>query len=133
MKKGILCVIDFSASSMEALRWSIQMAQELNTHLTVLYTYRFLQPYGGEALEMKRKIEEEATKKLQELEKAVLINAGISYSVKTEVGFIADRAKDHAKKNVADLVVVGNKMSSVNKQSFDELVADIQMPLVIVP
>jgi nucleotide-binding universal stress UspA family protein len=133
MKKGILCVVDFSDSSREALRWSIQLAQELNTHLTVLYTYRLLQPYSGDALEMKRKIEEEASKKLQELEKEILLNAGVSYSLKTEVGFIADRAKDHAKKNGADLLVVGNKLSSANKQSFDDLVADIKMPLVIVP
>jgi nucleotide-binding universal stress UspA family protein len=133
MKKGILCVIDFSDSSKEALRWSIRLAQEVNAHLTVLYTYRFLQPYNGEALEMKRRIEEEAANKFAQLEKEILLGKGIDYSVKTEIGFIADRAKDHAKRNGADLLVVGNKLSSANKQSFDELVADIQMPLVIVP
>ncbi|HTH57224.1 MAG TPA: universal stress protein [Cyclobacteriaceae bacterium] len=133
MKKGILCVVDFSESSKEALRWAIQLAQELNSHLTVLYTYRFLPPYEGEALDMKRKIEDEASKKFADLEKEMLLNRGISYTVKTEVGFIADRAKEHAKKNTADLLVVGNKMSSVYKQSIDELVAHIHMPVVIVP
>ena len=133
MKKGILCVIDFSDSSKEALRWSIQLAQELHTHLTVLYTYRFLQPYSGEALEMKREIEEDATKKFAELEKEMLLGKGVKYSVKTEVGFIADRAKAHAKRNGADMLVVGNKLGATYKQSLDELAADIQMPLVIVP
>src|SRR5690242_3681315 len=117
MKKGILCVVDFSDSSKEALRWAIQLAQELNTHLTVLYTYRFLQPFSGEALEMKKEIEDDAAKKFAQLEKEMLLNKGVSYSVKTEVGFIADRAKDHAKKNGADLLVVGNKLNSSNKQS----------------
>lgn len=133
MKKGILCAVDFSDSSKEALRWAIQLAQELSCHLTVLYTYRFLQPYSGEALDRKRQIEEEATRKLAELEKEMLVNKGVSYSVKMEVGFIADRAREHAKTDGADLLVVGNKMGSANRQSFDELVADIHMPLVIVP
>jgi hypothetical protein len=46
---------------------------------------------------------------------------------------VANRAKDHVKRNGVDLLVVGQKMSASNKQSFDELVADLQMPLVIVP
>jgi nucleotide-binding universal stress UspA family protein len=133
MKKGILCVIDFSDSSKEALRWAIRLAQELDCNLTILYTYRFLQPYNGEAIEMKKKIEDDATKKFSTLEKELLIGSDVPYNFKMEVGFIADRAKDHVRRNGADFLVVGNKMSSINKQSFDELVADIQMPLVIVP
>jgi nucleotide-binding universal stress UspA family protein len=133
MRKGILCVIDFSDSSKVALSWAVQLSQELDTHLSILYTYRFLQPYSGEAIEMKRKMEAEAMQKFAALEKELLVGKGISYSFKIEVGFIADRARDHAKKTGADLLVVGNKMNSANKQSFDELVADIQMPLVIVP
>ncbi|MBI1766986.1 MAG: universal stress protein [Bacteroidetes bacterium] len=133
MKKGILCAIDFSASSKEALRWSINLAQKLNHHLTVLYTYRLLQPYNGEVVEMKRKIEDEALKKFSTLEKELLIDQGVSYDFKAEVGFVADRAKDHFKKNGVDLLVVGKKMNAINKQSFDELIVDLQMPLVIVP
>lgn len=133
MKKGILCAIDFSTSSKEALRWSIELAKKLNHHLTILYIYRLLRPYHGDVVDMKRKIEDEALKNFSELEKELLLNQGVSYDFKTEVGFVADRAKDHVKKNGVDLLVVGQKMNSSNKQSFDELVADLQMPLVIVP
>ena len=82
---------------------------------------------------MKKKIVDEALKNFSDLEKELLIGKGVSYEFKTEVGFVADRAKDHVKKNGVDLLVVGQKMSTSNKQSFDELVADLQMPLVIVP
>jgi nucleotide-binding universal stress UspA family protein len=133
MKKRILCAIDFSASSKQALLWSIDLAKKLNQPLTVLYIYRFLRPYNGEVVDMKKKIEDEALKNFSELEKELLIGQGVSYDFKTEVGFVADRAKDHVKKNGVDLLVVGQKMSTSNKQSFDELVADLQMPLVIVP
>jgi nucleotide-binding universal stress UspA family protein len=133
MKKGILCAIDFSASSKEALRWSIDLARKLNHHITVLYVYRLLQPYNGEVIEAKKKIEAEAIKNFSTLEKELLTGRGISYDFKTEIGFVADRAKDHVKKNGVELLVVGKKMSTINKQSFDELIADLQMPLVIVP
>src|SRR5215475_4968426 len=135
MNKGILCVIDFSNSSRDALRWAIMLTQELGCTLTILYTYRFLASsrHGGEAIEMKRKIEEDAEKKFKYLESELLIGKGIAYNFKIEVGFIADRAKNHLKKNGADLLVVGKAMDTANKQSIDELVADLQMPLVIIP
>lgn len=132
MKKGILCAVDFSASSKEALRWAIELARVLNRHLTVIYIYRLLAS-NGEAILAKRKIEEEAAANFSKFEKELLLNQGVSYDFKTEIGFVADRAKDHVKKSGADLLVVGKKMSSTNKQSFDELVAELQMPLVIVP
>jgi len=133
MKKGILCAVDFSVSSKEALRWSIDLARKLNHHLTVLYTYRLLRPYNGEVVEMKKKIEDEAFKNFSALERELLIGQGVSYDFKTEIGFVADRAKDHFKKNGVDLLVIGKKMNTINKQSFDELIADLQMPLVIIP
>jgi nucleotide-binding universal stress UspA family protein len=135
MNKGILCVIDFSDSSKDVLRWAVTLTQELGCTLSILYTYRFLKPYdhNEEAGEMKRKIETEAAKKFSQLESELLVGKGITYNFKIEVGFIADRAKNHIKKNGADLLVLGKKMDSINKQSFDELMADLQMPLVIIP
>ncbi|GHN00298.1 hypothetical protein WSM22_17870 [Cytophagales bacterium WSM2-2] len=135
MKKGILCIIDFSDASKEVLKWAVTLTQELGCTLTILYTYRFLKPYSkdGEVVEMKRKIEKEAAEKFSKLESELLVGKGISYSFKVEVGFIADRVNNHARKNGADFLVVGQKMDSVNKQSLDELVADVQIPLVIVP
>jgi len=133
MKKGILCAIDFSEASKQTLRWAVELAKRLDDHLTIIYTYRLLHPYNGEATELKKKIEEDAIKNFALLEKEQLIGKGVMYDFKTEIGFVADRAKDHVKRNGAGLLVVGKKMNSTNKQSFDELVAELQMPLVIVP
>ena len=132
MTNEVLCAIDFSDSSKEALKWSIRFAQKLNSHLTILYTYRIFK-HNGEAIIMKRKIEEEAIKNFSALEKEVLIGEGISYDFKTEIGFIADRVEDHVKKNNVSFLVISKNMTTQSKETLDELVAHLRAPLVIVP
>lgn len=133
MTKGIICTIDFSESSKEALRWSVTLAKLLKTNLTILYTYRLLNPYDGEAVEFRKNIEENARQKFSCLEKEVLDGSGVKYEFKIEIGFISNRVKDHAKKNGVSFLVVGGKMNSTDKESFDELVENIHVPLMIVP
>jgi nucleotide-binding universal stress UspA family protein len=133
MTKGIICTIDFSESSKSALRWSVSLAKLLKTRLTILYTYRLLNSHNGEAVEFRKKIEENARQKFSSFEKEVLEDCGVKYEFKIEVGFISNRVKDHVKKNGVSFLVMGNKMNSTNKESFDELAENLQVPLVIVP
>lgn len=133
MNKGVLCTIDFSESSMDALRMAMSLAQLLKSPLTILYPYRLLNTHNGEATDLKKKIEENAMRSFATLEKDILYGSGVSYEFKIEVGFISDRVKDYAKKNSVSFLVMGNKMNLSNKESFDELAEHLQMPLVIVP
>jgi hypothetical protein len=133
LDKGILCTIDFSESSKEALQWAVSMAKELNLHLTVLFAYRLVNNTISEGVEMKNQIEKDAHALFLELENNVLKSSGISYDFKTEVGFISNRVKDHVKKNGLSFWVIGNHMNQSTRESFDELALNIQVPLVIVP
>ena len=133
MTKGILCSIDFSESSKDALRWSVSLAKLLKTNLTILYTYRLLNSNNGEEVQLKKTIEENAVKSFASLEKEILMDEGIRYSFKVEVGFVSNRVKDYERKHGISFLVMGNKMNSNNKESFDELADSIQVPLVIVP
>jgi nucleotide-binding universal stress UspA family protein len=133
LTKRILCTIDFTESSKDALRVALSLAHLLNTHLTILYTYRLTNSYNGEAVEQKRKIEEAAYRNFSTVENELLQNDSVPYDFKVEVGFISNRVKDHAKKNGVSFLVMGNKMNASNKESFDELAAELQVPLLIVP
>jgi hypothetical protein len=133
MTKGILCSIDFSESSKEALRWSVSLAKLLKTNLTILYTYRLLNSSNGEVVQLKKRIEEEAIRSFAAIEKEILVPEGIRYSFKIEVGFVSNRVKDYDRKHGISFLVMGNKMNSFNKESFDELADSLQVPLVIVP
>jgi hypothetical protein len=88
---------------------------------------------NGEAVEIRKKIEEEARQNFAVLEKEVLAGSGVSYDFKVEVGFVSIRVKEYAKKNGVSFLVMGKKMNGTSKESFDELAANIQVPLVIVP
>jgi nucleotide-binding universal stress UspA family protein len=133
MTKGILCSIDFSESSKDALRWSVSLASLLKTNLIVLYTYRLVNSDNGEAVELKKRIEANAMSNFALLEKEILTNKGVNYAFKVEVGFVSNRVKDYARRNGVSFLVMGNKMNINNKESFDELAENVQVPLVIVP
>jgi nucleotide-binding universal stress UspA family protein len=133
MNKGILCNVDFSESSKEALKWAVDLAVLLKTHLTILYTYRLVNSHNGEAVTMKRQIEENALRNFALLEKEFLVGNSITYEFKIEVGFVSNRIDDYARKNSISMMVIGSKMNSDNKESFDELAGSIHVPLVIVP
>lgn len=129
----ILCAVDFSESSNRSLQWAVQMAQLLQAHLTILHTFRLIHPKGIEAMVMKRKKEEDAITNFTSLEKRMLEGKAVSYDFKTEVGFITDRIEDYSRKNSIHFLVLGNHLVETNKETFDELVKNIEIPLVIIP
>ena len=133
MTKEILCATDFSDSSKDALKWSIRLAKQLNSHLTILYTYRLFKQQGEVVIDMKKKIVEEAAKLFVAWEQEMLAGKGITYDFKSEVGFIADRVEEYAKKNSIGFFVMAKGMTVCNKETVDELLRNLQMPFVIVP
>jgi endonuclease IV len=131
MANGIVCTTDFSESSLGALKWSIESAKRLGAHLTILHTYRLNQ--NGEAISLKRKLDEEAIKNFAEVERQHLAGSGIRYNFKTEIGFVDDRVEEHLKSNKISFLVMGKGMSLHHKESFDDLLKQLQIPLVIIP
>ena len=133
MTKGILCTIDFSEASKEALRWSVSLAETLHSHLTILYTYRLFNSTGGDASDLKKRIESEANQQFSGFEKELLTGKKISYDFKVEVGFISNRVKDFSKKHELGFLVVGDRKRANNHETIEDLVKEIQVPLVILP
>ena len=134
MTKSILCAVDFSDASFHALRWAVAVARKFDAHLTVLNTYRLTQPGNGEeVIKMKRMIEEKATDLFLKIENDILKDQGISFDFKSEVGFVRDRVEDHARKKELLFFVIGKNSSVMNRESLNELIDRINIPLVIVP
>jgi K+-sensing histidine kinase KdpD len=133
MNNRILCTIDFSDSSKDVLKYAVKLSRQFNSHMTILYTYRLFSSANGEAIEMRKKIEEKARQNFSVLEEEILASSGVSYDFKIEVGFVSNRVREYAKVNSVSFLVMGKKMNGSSKESFDELAENIQVPLVIVP
>ncbi len=133
LTKAIICTIDFTESSKDALKWAVRLAALHKTHLKILFTYRLLNAHNGELAELKKKIEENAMKNFSALESEILKGRGVSYDFNVEVGFISNRIAEYVKNNGVSLLVMGKEMNGTDRESFDELVENIQVPLVIVP
>ena len=133
MAKTILCTIDFSPSSCQALKLAATLARDLKAHLTILYTYRLIRVRNEELFDSKKKIEEEAAKNFISLEKEFLMDMDISYDFKTEIGFVADRVEAYSKKTPIGFFVIDKKMSFDSKETFNELLENMKVPILIVP
>lgn len=132
MTQGILCATDFSEASRNVVMWSVRFAQSIQSHLTILYTFRIFKS-NGQAVEMKKKLFDDATRKFEVLEKELLASSGISYDFKIEIGFVGDRIEEHIKKNNVSFLVMGRDMSVDNRENFNELMDRLRKPLVIIP
>lgn len=123
---------DFTEASKDAVRCAVGMSKKLKSHLTILYAYRIFKQ-NGETVNLRKQMEEEASRNFKSLEKEILEGAGISYDCKAEIGFINNRVEDHVKKNKISFLVVNQEINNRNKESFDELMTKLKVTLVIVP
>jgi hypothetical protein len=115
------------------LKWAVSLAIQHKTHLTVLYTYRLSNSRNGEVMDLRKKIEENAALNFSILEDEIIKGKGVSYDFKAEVGFVSSRIADYVRKEGVSFLVMGREMNSSNRESFDELAENIQVPFVIVP
>jgi nucleotide-binding universal stress UspA family protein len=133
MPKSILCAIDFSESSLNALKWAADLSSKFNSHLTVLYPYRLLQTSKEDVLELKKKNIELATRKFASLENDYLNGKVMSFEFSPEVGFLTDRIEDHLRKNHILMMVIGKNMNSSSQENLDELINHVGVPVVVIP
>jgi hypothetical protein len=128
----ILCTLDFSDSSQNALRLGIMLAKQLNAHLTLLYTFRLIKMPLNEAVVFKKKMEQEANNNFSLVEKDYLKDSGLTYDFKSEVGFMVHRVEDLILKQHIDFLIIDKKLPG-NNEALDELISKVNVPIVLVP
>jgi len=133
MAKSILCPIDFSESSLHALRCAVDLSSRYNCHLAVLYPFRLIQTSKDEVLEAKKKNEEQAVVKFESLKSDYLNGKTLSFSFSPEVGFLSDRIEDHLRKNSILFMVIGKNMNASNQENLDDVLKHAHVPVVFVP
>ena len=133
MAKSILCAIDFSESSLHALKLAADLAARFNCHLTVLYPYRLIQANKEDIMQIKKKNEELAIRKFEALENDYLNGKVSSFDFTAEVGFLVDRIEEHLRKSPILMMVIGKNMNSSSQENLDDLINQVKVPVVVVP
>ncbi|MBL7856787.1 MAG: universal stress protein [Cyclobacteriaceae bacterium] len=138
MKDTILCAIDFSDASMNALKRAIQLAVCTNAHLSVLFSYRLIHTGQQDSVMVfKKKMEDEAIEKFKEIEKKLINGQDVSRGFITEIGFMSDNIERFVRKNPISMLVLSRSMcSNLNDHkgiSLEEFIGSINVPLLIVP
>jgi len=128
----ILCLIDFSDASQQALRWATKMAETTHAYLTVLYSYRLLES-KIEVIQKKKQTEVDALKKFLLWESEILNNKKIEYEFRSEVGFMADRVEAFVSQNPVRMLVIHKDMMKSSGETFQPVIDHLQVPLVLVP
>ncbi len=129
----VLCVIDFSASSENTLRSALQLATKNKARITVLHPYRLNQVVKKENLgKVKRDIDEEAALNFKKISH-VLKKGNISYDFRSEVGFLTDRVQEHLRRSNIKLLVMNKGLADVNREALNELIHQLEIPVIIVP
>ncbi len=133
-KGSVLSIIDFSPSSMQALKWASQAAGSLQSHLTILYPYRLNQLGRLEDVSvLKKNMDREAVQSFRDLAEPIVKDDGVSYDFRAEVGFVSDRVSFYSSKNEITMIVMSKTIASSNPEALNDLLGVIPVPLVIVP
>ena len=131
---SILCVIDLSDSSLQAVQWAIPLALKEGMHISVLHPYRLNQlKKKQDAVQSKNEIDREASDKFRKVAEGLLKSNNISFDFRSEVGFLHDRIREHARKQRMALLVICKNLAINNPESLQELIKEMDVPTVIVP
>lgn len=138
MKDHVLCAIDFSESSIQALKWANKIAAGTGASLAVQYSYRLIQQGKvPDVLSFKRKTEEESRRKFAQIESELFKGNGMSKSFITEIGFCSDNIENFVRKNPSTMVVLSEELAeSIYDHKGETLIAflkGLNVPLLVVP
>lgn len=137
-KKTILCAVDFSESSLHALKWTMGMAQLYKAEVTFLFCYRLITVSDeGELLNMKRDMEAEALSRFHQIEAKCIRATTVPYHFVMEIGFFSSRIELFTRRSRVSLLVLGTSMikdfDEYKNLSFDKFLSAAKIPVIIAP
>ncbi|MEO8474657.1 MAG: universal stress protein [Chryseolinea sp.] len=130
---SILCVVDFSEGTREALMWAVFFSTEYGARLTILYSYRLTRGLEEDVFEWKKRREQDIGDKFLAYETELLLGTSLNYEFKMEVGFVVDRIEEFTRRNRVSFIIIDKPICVSNRQAFDDLLEQMTVPVMIAP
>ena len=136
MEGRILCPIDFSESSIKALKCALEIARNEHLGIIVLYSYRLIQTdQGEEILDFKNKKEALAKERFSAIEHLFENGPNIHYEFVIEIGFFSDCIVRQIRTAPVTKIVIDNEMrpllndKHLNREPF---LLSLSVPVIVV-
>lgn len=125
---NILVPIDFSDTSVSALKFAIQIAEKTAARLTLVYAMRLIPPANGTSLhiipgKLKSDLEAKVQRQFEDIERDLLEYSSVSYEFTVKIGFFIDVIISMAEANQFDLIVMGTNGNSGPNKYFGSTIA----------
>ncbi|HEY4652954.1 MAG TPA: universal stress protein [Cyclobacteriaceae bacterium] len=136
MEEKILCPIDFSESSIKALKYAIKLAKKEHLGVTVLFSYRLIQPgRGEEILSFRDKMEEAARERFDVLEKFFDNGVKTDHEFLVEIGFFSDCIARQVRNKKVRKIVIDNHMHEIINdlnQPPESFLNSLPVPVIVI-
>ena len=142
MISKIVVPTDFSAPAEQALNYAIELAKKTKASITLLHINQVAMVDASMPAEtyqfLVKEIEEMTKEGMDKLAKKLLIPSGIAYTTETRYGFVSEEICEIAKKDEADLIIMGTTGASGAAEiligsNVASVVAKSAVPVLVIP
>ncbi len=142
MISKIVIPTDFSDAAKNALNYGIALAKKAGAELQIIHINQVAMVDATMPAEtyqiFVKEIEEQTKENFVNLEKTVLENSGISYTMHSRYGFVADEICDFSQKHETDLIIMGTTGASGIEEilvgsNAASVVVRTNVPVMVVP
>jgi nucleotide-binding universal stress UspA family protein len=141
MGKTILVPTDFSRNADAALKYAIGLAEEIESSLLILHSYRLLQTavpsVDQSPFSIKNQWDKDTWEKFRSIESNIIKNSKIRYDFEVDVGFASDAIISSVEANDIGMVIMGTAgagaMSQVLGSTTLKIIDKVICPIMVVP
>lgn len=138
---NILVPVDFSECSLNALRFSIDLAKQITGSVYVLHSYRLTKPFGrvnsGKSMSIRDELDSDSNERFERLRKEIGNVPGVSLKYIVDIGFAVDTISSNVREYDINLIVMGTKGNGMIHQVFGSttlnVIKKVDCPVLSVP
>lgn len=135
--KAVLCALDFKEASDNVIKAALELAEQKQETLVILYAYRLLMPKDQDIAGFRKDMELQARAEFDAIIKKLNVEKEIPYEFRAEIGFYSDRIDAYLKTHPVDIIVMGQHLAhAIHENSgmtFENFLETTSVPVLVVP
>jgi nucleotide-binding universal stress UspA family protein len=135
--KAVLCALDFKEASDNVIKAALELAEQKQETLVILYAYRLLMPKNQDIGDFRNAMELRARTEFDTIIRKLNVEKETHYEFRAEIGFFSDRIDAYLKSNPVDTIVMGQHLAQAihenSGMTFEYFLESTKVPVLVVP